>query len=528
MSLRLAGLNPAACGAALLLLGCGSLVPSSIEFVDVSPAEPRIGDTATVRFRALDDRGQPMAGAQLQFSIPADNTGAGGVRLYPPSAVTGRGDGIATTTLSASGGRPASVTVTAQVGEDLITTSPPITFSGTNAPNGRQLTFQCGPIAGDASGGVHAISAYDSTRYLIAGVKLDCSAHVADRNGAGIPNALVSFMTEAGTVEASGLSVTDVVGNANMLYKTSYPLPKEVTPVTWAFTNPRAGASDNTGIQLAPMWMHPFSWTIDPVQAFTLPTAPNMQEPRRNDPLRPGMTNNPRDNLVTMIAVTAGEEGFIDSDNNGIWNGTELFDDLTEPFVDSDDDGTWDSDERWIDTDGDGVWDGKDGKWNASTLIWTQERILWTGVPHPWDLFPPAFVTSPPTYRQVSPTGAPGSYIIQHFDPPVDFTVIVSDPWFNALAQNGDTDGCEIPNIEGKKLINVNPTAFSRGVRYTYPPVTVLSTTISDAHDITKVPPDPAFGSAEDFNVPVTCLFTASPRTGHQVQLPIAILGKVF
>jgi hypothetical protein len=527
MNLRLTSPGALGCGAALLLSACGAIVPSSIEFVDVSPPQPRIGDIATVRFRALDDRGQPMAGAELQFSIP-ENTGAGGVRLHPASALTGRGDGMATTTLTTTGPRPASVSVQARVGTELSAISPSITFSGTNAPNGRELTFQCGSISGAASGGVHAIGAYDSTRHLIAGVKLECHAHVADRNGAGIPNALVSFLTEAGTVEASGLSMSDVIGNAKMLHKTAYPLPKDVTPVQWQFTNPAAGTSTNTGIQRAPMWMHPFLWTADPIQSFTLTVPPDMREPRRADPLRQGFTNNPRDNLVTLIAVTAGEEGFVDSDNNGVQNGNEPFDDLTEPFVDSDDNGTWDPDERWIDTDGDGVWDGKDGRWNPSTLIWTQERIIWTGVPHPWDISPPPYVTAPPTFRQVSPPGPAGSYTIQHYDPPTDFTVIIADPWFNALAQNGDTDGCEIPNIEGKKLINVNPTSFSRGVRFTYPPYTIISTVMTDAHDITKQPPDPAFPSAEDFNVPVSCLFTASPFTGHQVVLPFAITGRVF
>ena len=37
-------------------IGCGS-IPATLEFVDIAPAETRLGDITTVRFRATDSRG---------------------------------------------------------------------------------------------------------------------------------------------------------------------------------------------------------------------------------------------------------------------------------------------------------------------------------------------------------------------------------------------------------------------------------------------------------------------------------------
>ena len=269
----------ATCGL-LAVLGCGGLTPASLVYVDTIPAQPRIGDITTVRFRAIDNTGQPLAGAVVEFSIP-DASNSGGVTLSPESATSNRGDGIASTQIVAAGARPASVVVQARAGS-LVAVSPSISFSGATAPNGRQFTFQCGTVAGAASGGVHAIGAFDVTRHLIAGVKLRCFAHVGDRNGTGIPGALVSFMTEAGTIGASGISLSDVIGNAEILHKTSYPLPKDVAPGTFTFNT--STASDNTGALLAPLWMHPYDWSTNPIQDLLLGRVPDGREPRRIDP----------------------------------------------------------------------------------------------------------------------------------------------------------------------------------------------------------------------------------------------------
>ena len=53
--------------------GCGTENVAVIEFVDVTPAQPRLGEVTTVRFRVLDFRGQPQAGVPVQAYLASDN-----------------------------------------------------------------------------------------------------------------------------------------------------------------------------------------------------------------------------------------------------------------------------------------------------------------------------------------------------------------------------------------------------------------------------------------------------------------------
>ncbi|MHB8872347.1 MAG: hypothetical protein ACYC8T_01550 [Myxococcaceae bacterium] len=507
------GLVVCALSAGFLLSACGGAAPSSLEFVDITPAEPRLGEISTVRFKAMDSRGQPMAGAEIAFRLQPKSDGSppAGVIIAPMLVSTNKGDGMASVQITSST-RVSSVVVEAKSG-DKLALSPALTFAGA-VPNGKQFTFQCGSIAGAASGGIHAIGAYDDTRYLIAGVKLDCYAHVGDRNGDGVPKALVSFMTEAGTIGPTDTSVADVIGNAETLYKTSYPLPKDVAPGAFSWNTATAPDATHTGEYIAPLWMHPFLWVANPVLQYGTP--PNLQEPRRQDPIRPGKTLNPRDNLVTMIAITTGEEGFDDLNNNGKYDNGEGWDDLTEPFVDSNDSGTLDDEERYVDTTGNGRWDGKNGTYDASTLIWAAERILWTGMPHWKDAN-----GAEPVIRKLSPTSPPA---IPHIEG-VPVELLVTDPWFNGMAQNGGGDGC---STEVGSVVKATNGAAS-GVKFTYPSPTVIDFILQDAHDPTAQPPVPPFSPAVNFEVSINCVMTASPHEGHVTTLSVAtITGTVL
>jgi hypothetical protein len=530
--------------AACLSAACGPAGPTVMEFVEISPLQPRIGDVVTVRFRLLDAQGLPLAGQTVDFSL--QNQVHDGITLSPTSVQSIQGSGYAETQVVVST-RVNSVIVVATAGDKQVT-SPPITFAGT-VPSAKQLTFQCGPISGTASGGRHAIGAYDETRNLIAGVKLECTAHTGDRNGDGVSGALVSFLTEAGTIAPTQTSVTDVVGNATVLYKTSEPLPQEVDPgvFTWSPTND----DTHTGEYLAPLWMHPYEWVENPfLQATTAPVnrVPTLREPHRPDPIRflPDGTryqNNPRDNLVTMIAVTTGEEAFEDYNNNGKYDPGEPFDDLTEPFVDSNDNGTWDEGELFIDVNGNKVWDGKNGKWDSSTLIWVEERILWTGMPAAEDSYNsvggaamiPVFAPVAP--QQISlrcplgiAVGAPcyqaaefnGTALTGNAD--VAVSAYVADPWFNALARNGDADGCTI-DVAGTAPVELK-AGSNLGSAFTYPAGETLYFSVGDKRDPNAVPSDqvPKRQFPIAFSVPVACTYTASPKEGHVVKL---VLGQL-
>ncbi len=104
------------------------------------------------------------------------------------------------------------------------------------------------------------------------------------------------------------------------------------------------------------------------------------------------LTHNPRDGLVTVIAIAYGEEGFIDVNGNGTYDGPgsaalagtpyavkgEPFIDMGEPYIDANDNGVYDLGETFIDVNGNGKYDGPNGKWDANTVIWAETRILYS------------------------------------------------------------------------------------------------------------------------------------------------------
>jgi hypothetical protein len=182
--------------------------------------------------------------------------------------------------------------------------------------------------------------------------QLTCVAVLDDRYGnvLGAPT-VVSFMSEAGSVgppaltpaydpaadAASQLDLGSAVGFINTL---GGKLPKDVAPLAAAgeesFTT---GTPDECGVTV----------------------------------------HNPRDGVVTVVAWTAGEEGFTDLNGNGVYDAGEPFVDLPEPFVDYDDDDARDADEPFIDTNGNGSWDAPNGVWDASTNVWTRTAVLYSG-----------------------------------------------------------------------------------------------------------------------------------------------------
>lgn len=516
------------CGLAVLAACGGSTGPSTMRFSKISPANPKIGDVVEVDFELIDDRGLPMAGQDVTFELQGNIQSANpGVELAPLKTVSLKGTGVASTFLTVKS-RVTSVIIVAKSGTKTVL-SPPISIAG-SVPNGKQFTFQCGEIAGDASGGRHAIGAYDAARTLIAGEKLNCTAHVGDRNGDGVADALVSFMTEAGAIGPTEVSLTNVVGNATVLHKTSLPLPKDVDPDKFSWT-PLNDAT-HTGDYLAPTWMEPFTWIANPL-TWPRPATATMQEPSRIDPVRKApsgaqIRNNPRDNVVSMIAVTAGEEGYIDANNNGTWDTGEQFDDLTEPFVDANDNGTWDADERFIDVNGNKQWDGKNGQWDANTLIWVQERILWTGIPHALDT-----VGAAPVLKAVAPATAvnmvcPGSGTVcnQAQDQAtgaawVTFNVYVSDPWYNCLAQDSDGDGCDLVQQDQSPITSSLSKAFG-GYRVTYPAGDFITVVINDKRNPNATDNPPKRVPAVQFYSPVICHYTSSPLQGNQVTLNVS------
>lgn len=95
-----------------------------------------------------------------------------------------------------------------------------------------------------------------------------------------------------------------------------------------------------------------------------------------------GKSRNPRDGLVTLMAVVDGQEGFEDLNGNGLYDRGEVFFDAPEPFLDENDNGTHDATEPYVDVDGNGKWDAANGSYDLRTKIMALFKILWTGPLH--------------------------------------------------------------------------------------------------------------------------------------------------
>ncbi len=232
--------------------------------------------------------------------------------------------------------------------------------------SGNEITITCSPQ------NIPALISHDCTNstYFGADATVACRVTINDRykNSLGVP-ALVQFFSEAGSMGASATTPPynpSGAGNAGLGIATGSfrasgaKLPEDVRPQPNEFVFPH----DWDGCS-------PVGSTRD---------------------------HNPRDGLVTVIAVAQGEEGFFDGSAgcpaNGLYeppgspgclNG-ERFVDLGEPFVDINDNGVRDSivdggefDEPYFDANNNTGWDGPNGVRDASTTIWAETRILYTG-----------------------------------------------------------------------------------------------------------------------------------------------------
>lgn len=197
-------------------------------------------------------------------------------------------------------------------------------------------------------------------------IAMECTVRLADRNGQriGVPTRVV-FATETGAITASGL--TQGYGAAS---------EQDVGTLKVQFNSA-------TAVTTGPADVAPFSGNgvVEPQLA-----AAN------------GIVRNPRDQLVTIIAFTRGEEEFFDGNNDGDFTpNVDTFVDLSDPFVDENDDGICDSvstngrfENRFGGSAADGGstdagrnacpgWSAGNGQFDRNGVIWTQTEVAFTG-----------------------------------------------------------------------------------------------------------------------------------------------------
>lgn len=106
-------------------------------------------------------------------------------------------------------------------------------------------------------------------------------------------------------------------------------------------------------------------------------------DPIPGEPVRTGSLGeerNPRDGVVTLLAIAQGSESWTDLNGNGVRDENEPYVDLAEPFLDVDDDGVYTQGiDLFFDSNGDGEWTEANGQYDADTFISTSTKVIWSG-----------------------------------------------------------------------------------------------------------------------------------------------------
>jgi adhesin/invasin len=252
-------------------------------------------------------------------------------------------------------------------------------------------------IAGGSPSGAH-LGVFPGVKNIAClvtqGILCPVGATVGDRFGNPVPpGTAVSFSANGGIVTAQGL--TDETGNTpDVLIKCAEPIPHVGT--TTNLTDPRTG-------------------------------------------------------MVTLIAITQGEETFIDTNGNGLFDGPQEFDardpdlDTPEPFIDHinlcngqpapfpcpanpvnppvlSGNNLYDSTNRFevfFDGNGNGQWDTPNGVWDADKPIFATTTVLFTG---------PTQLTVGNFQADGSCSGNPSGFNVPDGGSSRAFCFLVSDP----------------------------------------------------------------------------------------------------
>lgn len=383
---------------------------------------------AHVSFTFTDQTGQPAAdGITVNFEV----TGTHSAEVYVDPAVQTTAGGTAATFLNA-GTQAETVVVRATAtynGVTVSAVSPSIAIVG-GLPEYSHMSISCDAATNEAPG-----LAFDNIRQ-------GCTVTLADRFSNRVAaGTQVNFRTEAGSIENtikvlgddSGVSPTLVSGD---------PRPRKFYSFYAGATRakPRGDGTAVTKVQeLLPEADNLDAQPVGVGPASFYPAfAAHRPYPDGTEVLFSGLyPTDPNPNqyasvgllqtrgYVTVIAVTQGEESFIDANGNKQYDVGEAFIDLAEPFIDKNDNGVqddcgvfnttthkWDwsamsgihSDqdffdchEDFIDLDGDGKWTPGNHQWDASTSIWKSTKLLWTSRPY-ISLYPATLKNGGATY----------------------------------------------------------------------------------------------------------------------------------
>ena len=333
----------------------------------------------TVVFQAKDNRMRAMPGIPITLEATAERAGVG---IEPLGGVTDE-EGKFETTIT-SGFEQASVAViaTGELGDVSVNvTSPPFPMLA-DLPSRREMALTCDVVN---VGGLMAPLDGDAA---IWDEGVMCQALVRDRHGnpLGIPNA-VRFMSEAGTL----------VGPIETFpWDTNIHSVRPPVQTGNAFTTFLPGEDATAPCDVAPVEGE-FAREVEGVCAAVAGCPARETET---------CVQNPRDGLITVVAIVDGEESFTDENGNGQWDEGEPFWDQGEPYVDVNDNNQWDEGEPFEDADGDQTWTPPNGAWDAVAPVWHAARVMWSGDPEADVTFVDTAAPDTPVTDGHAPTGA--------------------------------------------------------------------------------------------------------------------------
>lgn len=372
--------------AAVSVRAHGLNAPLSFTFVDVAsvsfesqtqqkllasiPGSPASGArSSNLTFVVRNAANMGVSGVPLVFAVQPGS--AGGATVAPTATTDATGKAIVTVTSGDSAGNitiKATVAATLGTSSEIFAVSPGTTVNY-GIPSGKTSIFSC---TQRNLGALHVTNVAPPTRQ---NVDTQCTVTLRDRKGVPVGAGItVTFYQESGAFEPNP-AVTNAAGVATVTYHSySQTLPADVTPIAG---EPSSGAK------------------------------------------------NPRDMLVTLMAVVPGEEGFedrppADGGTDVRFDEGEWFYDQGEPFVDVNDNNQFDQavEPDFFDTvPQNGQWDGPNGQWDQSIQLQLTTHVLLTGMASRLELSPagPWTVGSAPLV--------------------VDFTW--GDDYFNPLSNNG-------------------------------------------------------------------------------------------
>lgn len=253
---------------------------SSLSYIDASPQFISLKGTGgdestTIRFRVRGSTGAPMKDVPVSFAL---NTTAGGLQLVNNTATSGT-DGYVSTTVQ-SGTVPTSVRITATTDTGISTQSSEVVVS-TGLPDQNSMSIAASLLAPNA--------------WNYNGVTSSITVNVADAFNNPAPDGTpVYFTTNGGAVNSACLVQSGGDGDEDTAGSCS---------VTWQSQNPRPFAVE--------------SFIIDEENLLILCPDGNVAGTNGSEC---------RDGRLKVVATTIGNESFIDTNGNGLYDpGTDVF-----------------------------------------------------------------------------------------------------------------------------------------------------------------------------------------------------------